>query len=132
VDELRKEIGEGKYKNWDEIHNVYSLRDETYQLDKGRHAWAVMSFLLKKEIIQDTAIFKKELDVILETRRWIDKQIYESRAKDYRNPFRKTTYRNMTEMEQVLGKPGDNPFIKIIRKKTSVFTEMIERIKNRI
>jgi NDP-sugar pyrophosphorylase family protein len=25
VDELRKEIGEGKYKNWDEIHNVYNL-----------------------------------------------------------------------------------------------------------
>jgi len=131
VDELRKNIGEGKYKNWDEIHRVYDLWDETYPLDKCRHAWAALALLRGAETI-DAVIFKRELAAALETRKWIDRQIYESRAKDYRNPFKKATFRNQAEMEQVLGKPADNSFIRLIRKESGVFKEMIERVSSRI
>ncbi|MDR1836784.1 MAG: DUF4954 family protein [Treponema sp.] len=132
VDELRKDIGEGKYKNWDEIHRVYDLWDEAYPLDKCRHAWAVLALIRETDRAPDTAAFRKELSAALEIRRWIDRKIYESREKDYNNPFKKATFRNQAEMDQVIGKPEDNPFIHIIRKESGAFEEMIERVSERI
>jgi len=131
VDKLRKEIGEDKYKTWDEIHNVYDEWDKEYPLDKCRHAWAVLLLETGNNTL-DASAFKKELDVVLETRQWIEKQIYESRAKDYQNKFKMATYRNQAEMEQVLGKPEENPFIKLIYKESGAFKEMIKRVKDRI
>ncbi len=132
VDELRREIGEGKYKNWNEIHNVYSLWEDAYEMDKCRHAWAVLALLHDIEDSRDAAALKRELDAIVEIRRFMDKQIYKSRAKDYRNPFKKATYRNTAEMEIVLGKPEDNEFIRIFREETAAFNEMIERVSARL
>jgi hypothetical protein len=80
----------------------------------------------------NAAAFKTELSLLRETRRWIDRQIYESRAKDFRSAFKKATYRNHAEMEKVLGKPGDNPFIQIMRKESDAFFEMIERVIGRL
>ncbi|MDR3020491.1 MAG: DUF4954 family protein, partial [Treponema sp.] len=137
VDQLRREIGEGKYANWNEIHNVYDAWDEAYPLDKSRHAWAVLKFLRGMSDanvagVQNNALFKQELAEVQEIRRWIDRQIYKSREKDYLNPFKKATFRNEAEMEQVLGKPGDNPFIRLVRKESAAFCEMIERVKVRL
>ncbi|MCL2441346.1 MAG: DUF4954 family protein [Treponema sp.] len=131
VDKLRKEIGEGKYKSWDEIHNVYDLWDKEYELDKCRHAWAVLA-LLNESNTTDISMFKKDLDTVLETRFWIEKQIYESRAKDFQNPFKEATFRNRTEMEQVLGKPEDNLFFKLFQKESAVFKEMVDRVNKRL
>ncbi|MDR2964896.1 MAG: DUF4954 family protein [Treponema sp.] len=124
VDELRREIGEGKYKNWNEIHKVYDSWDETYQLDKCRHAWAVLEFL--------GAEFANELAAVLETRRWIDSKIFESREKDYKNSFKQATFRNQEEMEQVLGKPEENSFIRLINKESDDFAKLIERARARV
>jgi len=132
VDELRKDIAEGKYKNWDEIHKVYELWDKSYPLDKCRHAWATLAVLRYTDKIPDVITFKKELTSVLEIRKWIDTQIYETRAKDYRNPFKKATFRNQVEMEQVLGKIGNNSFIRLFRKESVTFNEMIERVVSRI
>ncbi len=38
--------------------------------------------------------------------------IYSSRAKDYKNPFRKMVYETNAEMNKVLGRLEDNSFIK--------------------
>ncbi|MCL2065875.1 MAG: DUF4954 family protein [Treponema sp.] len=130
-DQLRKEIGEGKYKTWDEIHNVYGLWDNEYPLDKARHAWAVL-LTLRNEVPPDISVFKDELDVAVDTCRWIGKQVYETRAKDFRNPFKKATFRSQEEMEQVLGKPGDNSFIRVTLEEVDFFQAMMEKIKGRL
>jgi hypothetical protein len=41
----------------------------------------------------------------------MSKGIYDSRAKDYSNPFRKMVYENKDEMNAVVGKIEDNQFI---------------------
>jgi len=132
VDELRKNIGEGKYKNWDEIHSVYSSWDEAYQLDKTCHAWAALSYLHENNKPLDASSFKKELAAVIEIRNWIEKQIFESRAKDYHNQFKRATYRNNEEMELVLGKPEDNSFIRLVQKESAGFKERIERVDARL
>ncbi len=43
----------------------------------------------------------------------MSKGIYESRAKDYTNPFRKMVYENDAEMNKVLGKLEDNSFVQL-------------------
>jgi hypothetical protein len=133
VDELRRDIGNGKYKSWDEIHKVYGFWDEAYPLDKARHAWAVLAMLQPgEEQISDVSFFKKELEAAMETRRWINSQIYETRAKDFRNSFKKATFRNQAEMEQVLGKPNDNSFVHTARQEVIAFEEMINRVSERL
>jgi hypothetical protein len=82
VDELRKDIGEDKYKNWDEIHSVYSTWEEMYPLDKSCHAWATLAFLCGSDKTPEASVFKEELTAVLEIRRLMDQQIYESRGKD--------------------------------------------------
>jgi len=132
VDKLREEIGKSVYKNWDEIHKVYDLWYKEYPLDKCRHAWSALALLHETDKAPDAAGFRRELAAVIDIRRWIDRQIFESREKDYHNQFKKATFRNQEEMEQVLGKPGDNSFIRLIHKESGSFYEMIERISARI
>ncbi|MCL2196823.1 MAG: DUF4954 family protein [Treponema sp.] len=132
ADELRREIGEGKYKNWDEIHSVYDSWDEAYQIDKTCHAWAALMYLYETNKSIDASSFKKELTAVAEIRNWIEKQIFESRAKDYHNQYKRATYRNNEEMEMVLGKPEDNSFIKLVQRESVSFYDMIERVRVRI
>jgi len=131
VDKLRKDIGEDKYKTWDEIHGVYEQWDEEYSLDKCRHAWAVLALLQDSKNEMDFAFFKNELEAVLKLRSLIENQIYESRAKDYANTFKQATFRSTEEMEQVLGKPEDNSFIRLVREDGKIFKDIIERVMER-
>jgi hypothetical protein len=52
------------------------------------------------------------LQQAVETKEWMVRNIYESRAKDYSNPFRLMVYESQKEMEKVVGSLKDNAFIK--------------------
>jgi hypothetical protein len=138
ADQLRQEIGAGKHRNWDDIHRVYGLWHEAYPLDKARHAWTVLALLgapPAKDGTNDadqTAFLKQELAASVETSHWISDQIYQTRLKDFRDPFRKATFRNMAEMEQVLGKPDESPFIRLSRDQDRRHEELITRVMSRL
>jgi NDP-sugar pyrophosphorylase family protein len=131
VDQLRQEIGAGAYHNWDEIHHVYDVWHEEYPLDKARHAWAVFA-LLGASAVDSAASLKQEFAASIETRRWINGQIYRSRAKDYHDSFRKTTFRNTAEMEQVLGKPEENAFVLLSAEEGRSYEELATRVMLRL
>ena len=57
-------------------------------------------------------VFKEIIQQAVATREWMVKGIFDSRAKDYHNPFRKMVYDNRKQMENVIGKLDDNSFIK--------------------
>ena len=63
----------------------------------------------------------------LATREWMVKGIFESRAKDYHNPFRRMVYDNRKQMETVTGKLDENTFIK---KKIAEMKDYREKTKN--
>jgi hypothetical protein len=131
LDELRQGIREGRHQSWEEIHAVYDQWQREYPLDRARHAWAVLA-LLNGGIAPNAAAFGKELALALEIRRWICRQIYETRAKDYRNSFKKATFRNQAEMEQVLGKPAANSFVRLSQAEGKRFEELIARVTARL
>ena len=113
VKTLIKDIYSGKIKSWDDIHGFYKLNSKLYTEQKFQHAFASLIEITKispRDL--DKKIFGSLLRQTLNTREWMVKGIYDSRAKDYHNDYRKMVYETRKEMEKVIGKLEDNTFIK--------------------
>jgi hypothetical protein len=73
--------------------------------------------------------WKQLFDETLATRQWLVKNSYESRQKDYTNPFRLMMYDSKEEMEQVIGKLKDNEFIQQESKELGTFASIVAKYK---
>jgi hypothetical protein len=87
-------------------------------------------------MISDTKALSKEqwfnaLHKAVKVQDFIRDQVYISRKKDYDNPFRQATFRNMEEMIAVIGTIDDNSFIKQVRAETEAFKKLVLQIKKR-
>jgi len=56
------------------------------------------------------------------------KGIYDSRAKDYSNPFRKMVYENRKEMDIVTGKLESNSFIRQEEENLTAYKKQVQNI----
>ena len=111
VDAIRADIRNGVLADWNEIHARYDSLWERYPEDKLCHA--VRVFCLMKGIQNvDAAQWKAALEEEIRIQKYIAEQVLESRGKDYRNPFRRATYRNDDEMIASVGRLEDNSFVK--------------------
>jgi hypothetical protein len=124
-----KNIHSGKVKSWDDVHRFYKTNSELYAEQKFQHSFASLLEILKINPASfDKKKFKSLIQQTLVTKEWMVKGIYNSRAKDHHNPFRKMVYENKKEMDSVLGKLEENNFIiqqikemKAFRNKTRSF-----------
>jgi len=113
VDTLIRQIHSEKINSWDEVHEFYRKNGDIYHDQKLQHAFASLlevNKLTPKKF--NKRLFKTFLDQALATREWMTKAIYDSRAKDFHNDFRKMVYTNQKQMDRVLGKLDENSFIK--------------------
>jgi hypothetical protein len=112
IQALIRDIHAGRVGSWDEVHAFYRDCTANYPTWKLEHA---LSSLL--EIMGENAQSFTEASLVdclnqaTRTKEWMVKRIYESRAKDYNNAFRKMVYESAKEMERVIGKLKDNTFI---------------------
>lgn len=112
VDQLKRDLKADKVKTWDEVHLFYRRQGTAYDKDRLDHAYTSLLEILQITPKQFTpAIFSQLLQQLVDTKEWMCKAIFDSRAKDYNNPFRKMVYDNSKEMESVIGKLEDNSFI---------------------
>ena len=136
IDRLREQICKAEINSWKEIHGVYNDWHSEYQLDKARHAWAVLDLLRARENqaaqLLDTHGFKQELNGALIISQWIIGQVMETRTKDFRSQFKKATFRNQAEMDNVAGSAHAGSFIKIAQEEGLRFAQMIERASARL
>lgn len=113
INGLIRDIRSGKVTDWDKVHAFYKQHSEFYPKHKRQHAFASMLEILQ---LQPAAFTKKVFVDLLKqsvvTKEWMVKGIYESRAKDYSNPFRQMVYESQKEMEKIVGRLKDNSFIK--------------------
>jgi hypothetical protein len=113
LDKLLSDIHQNRVGSWNDIHQFYLREADNYPADKLHHAldilYEVHGISIKNS---NPAVLKDLLQQSVETAGWIAKGIYNSRKKDYLNPFRKMVYDNQAEMDQVIGKLDDNSFIK--------------------
>ena len=113
VNSLLKQVHNGKIKSWDEVHHFYQKNGELYKDQKLQHAFASLlevNRLTPGEF--NKKIFKTLLQQALNTREWMTKAIYDSRAKDHHSEFRKMVYDTQQQMDKVLGKLDENSFIR--------------------
>ena len=114
LDKILDNIRQNQINSWDNIHQFYLKESKSYQSDKLLHALDVLYMVHGISIKKiKPADFKDLLFQTVKTADWITKGIYNSRQKDYLNPFRKMVYENQAEMDLVIGKLEDNTFIKV-------------------
>jgi hypothetical protein len=112
IENLKRNIKTDKIKSWDGIHDFYRQQGDAYAADKLHHSYTSLLEILNITPKQFTpALFKQLLQQALTTKEWMSKGIYESRAKDYSNPFKKMVYDTTEEMNKVVGRLEDNSFI---------------------
>lgn len=113
IDKLIKQVHAGRVKSWNDIHAFYQQQAESYGQEKLLHAFAALKEVQGIQGKKMTPVIMKELlEQSIATKEWMAKGIYDSRAKDYRNPFRKMVYESQEAMDKVVGKLADNTFIK--------------------
>ena len=127
VNTFKKDIYSGKIKSWDDVHSFYNVNSQIYPEQKLQHSFAsLLEILQLKPADFDKKMFKDLIQQAVATREWMVKGIFDSRAKDYYNPFRKMVYDNRKQMETVIGKLDENSFIK---KKIAEMKNYRERTK---
>ena len=70
-------------------------------------------------------IYKNILEDVTVVANEIYNEAFKSREKDYFDYYRNMTYKNVLEMESVIGKLSDNEFLIQLKKETNMFVEKI-------
>jgi hypothetical protein len=130
--DLLQNIKNDTVKSWDAIHAAYEGYGNEYNVQKREHALASLLEITGTSKNDFTPEHLNEwLQQAEETKRWMVDAIYQSRAKDYQNAFRKMIYNNDAEMEAVIGKLEDNAFIKSQQQELEIFCRQVETIRTR-
>lgn len=125
--DINKKIGDDKIKSWDELHLFYQQQSNLYSAQKLAHSLAALQAvtgLQIKKMGKDE--YRSIVNTAIVTKEWMTQGIYQSRAKDYLNPFRKIPYDNQEEMDEVMGKLEDNSFIKQQNEELVKYKKQIE------
>lgn len=128
VEQLRNDINEGVLNTWDEIHQRYNELWENYQQEKLRHSYLSLLYLLQTDNLSEEA-WNETLDKAVEIQQFICNQVYESRKKDYENPYRNATFRNEEEKIAVIGTIDETSFVKQVKEETEQFIALVKEIK---
>jgi ribonuclease HIII len=96
-----------------------------------KHALASLAEISGKPIeTWDSDFIRTCLNDSLQMKTWIYEEIYRSRAKDYKNPFKQMVYDSYSEMETVIGKLEDNTFIRQQKEELNQYQEKISALLN--
>ncbi|MBX2852879.1 MAG: DUF4954 family protein [Phycisphaeraceae bacterium] len=127
VTDLRARIGAGELTSWDAIHEEYDRLWAQYPRQKQLHALATLRLLLGNDITNEQ--WDRALEESVNIQRFIRDQVYSTRAKDFENPYRQTTFADPAEQEAVAGTIEDNAFVQQVREETEAFESLIGSLK---
>jgi hypothetical protein len=128
LDQLRSDIGSGKLKSWKDIHRRYDRLWQKYVHDRQKHSFATLSEVIGTDTFS-VKDWNEALDRHLEIQEYISRQVYVSRKKDYDNPFRLITFRNLEEMEAAVGTVEENSFILQVKHETESLKSRLSELK---
>ena len=132
VDALRADIASGKLSDWDAVHARYDEIWEGYREEKLAHSVQCLAALYGRDRLERED-WLKAIEEERRVSRLIADQVYLPRLKDYKNPFRRATYRSEEEMLAAIGSIEDNGFVKQVRRETeeesASLDALIEKLK---
>lgn len=134
--ELKKclqQISNGKIKDWHAVHAFYEKQSSLYPFQKLQHAVNAFEKVFKQSFKKNAyTLLPDLLNESVATKEWMVKGILHSRAKDYKNPFRKMMYENENEMHEVIGSLKDNSFIQQETAALKTFKDTVKRIMKEV
>ncbi len=136
AEKVRAGIRAGEFQSWAEIHRAYDVLWAAYPREKQRHALATLVELLSGETPGAERSIGRQawlaaLDEAVRIQEYVRDQVFLTRQKDYTNRFRQTTFRNAEEMRAVIGTAEENSFVKLVRKETEGFRQLVASMKQR-
>ncbi|MDH5826741.1 DUF4954 family protein [Sphingobacterium faecium] len=112
IQHLLNGVKSGEIDHWEDVHKNYHELSRGYPETKLAHALAsLLEITGESAETLNVEVIKSWLIEAIEHKRWMVKEIYESRAKDYQNPFRNMVYNSTEERDVVVGSLEDNSFI---------------------
>lgn len=133
VKELIVKIKKGEIDTWCKVHEFYKMEGKGYEYKKLTHAFASLSELDNITVKQfSPEYFIELLKKAVTTKTWMSREIHDSRAKDYKNMYRKMVYENDEEMDAVIGKIEDNQFVQQEIKALELFKNEVQAIIDQI
>jgi hypothetical protein len=119
-------IKSGSINNWKSVHQYYDLCECEYGQYKVRYSLYLLEQLYSSSIEEfSSEIYKNILEDVTVVANEIYNEAFKSREKDYFDYYRNMTYKNVLEMESVIGKLSDNEFLIQLKKETNMFVEKI-------
>jgi len=111
--ELMRSVIEKRITSWEQLHEAYDAAWNEYPEQRTGHALHCLLYSYDRKDEELTpALVRQVLQESVEVAKELLGRAYESRKKDYTNPFRRATFRNPEEMEAVWGKLEDISFLK--------------------
>jgi len=133
IDDLLSKIKQGSIHNWDQVHSFYSTESALYLTRKDDHALACLQSITGCSLNHVTpTILTNWLNKYVSIKKEITNRIYETRAKDYSNTFRKMVYDSEAEMNVVIGTIEDNGFINAQNKAMVQLKKKIKALINEL
>ncbi|MCC6256728.1 MAG: DUF4954 family protein [Chitinophagaceae bacterium] len=133
IKKFRHSVKTGKINSWDDVHNFYREQGTTYHSDRLNHAYTSLLEIKNITPRQFTAsLFSTYMMEAIATKKQMTKGIYDSREKDYSNPFRKMVYDTQKEMDSVIGKFEENSFIQQQLKEQDDLNKTVRSIKRKL
>ena len=133
INDLKSKIHSDTIASWDDLHQFYADQENAYPLQKLKHALASLQQLSGHTFANSgPAYLEQLLDDAIATREWMMKGIYDSRAKDYSNPFRQLVYDSIEEMNTVIGSLEDNSFINEQENELLEYKKRIGKLKKQL
>ena len=126
ISQLFELIKSGSINNWKSVHQYYDLCECEYGQYKVRYSLYLLEQLYSSSIEEfSPEIYKNILEDVTVVANEIYNEAFKSREKDYFDYYRNMTYKNVLEMESVIGKLSDNEFLIQLKKETNMFVEKI-------
>lgn len=129
VEDIKTKIKKGKINSWPQLHETYAQLGTLYAADKLQHAIACM-LLVQDKGAKDLspALLKENLQQSVNIMERLTDGIYQSREKDYQNPYRKMSYESAAEMDAVIGKLEDNGFIQQTVSELKMYKKKVKEL----
>ncbi len=110
LNQMKEKIVLYEIISWQQVHEFFVAQGKAYPGHKLKHAVASLQDIYGLQAF-DSNFLKEILEWYLNFRKKLQDEIKHSRQKDYDNPFRQMIYADKKEMEAVIGRLDDTPFI---------------------
>jgi hypothetical protein len=125
VSELKNSIKSGQINRWSQVHDLYEKQASLYPDQKFENALNGL-IQVADQPINNPTFLQKWLEKAMDMSDFLTDGIENSRAKDFKDPFRLAMFGSEKEMEKVIGSINENEFISDAKEKSKGFNQELK------